>query len=86
MKQEYIKALQREYIITDPAFKISHDIKPKDIVTTLANLLNRIRAGEVATEQASKESLVLSNLLKAYETVEVKAKLEGPKAIIGGRS
>lgn len=84
-KLKYTEALQREYIGTDPAFKLKDSIDPKDIVTALADLLDRVRAGEVTTEQANRESLILSNLLKAYETVEVKAKLDEIEAIVGSR-
>lgn len=60
-------------------------IEARDIVTALGDLLNRLRAGDVTPEQATRESLVLSNLLKAYETVEVKAELERIKSIIESR-
>ncbi|MFA7162817.1 MAG: helix-turn-helix domain-containing protein [Eubacteriales bacterium] len=84
-KLKYTEALQKEYVGTEPAFKFSDTIDPTDIVKALGDLLNRVRAGEVTTEQASKESIILSNLLKAYETVEVKAKLDELEAIVGGR-
>ena len=84
-KLKYTEALQKEYVGTDPAFKLKDSIDPKDIVTALADLLDRVRAGEVTTEQANRESLILSNLLKAYETVEVKAKLDEIETIIGSR-
>ncbi len=60
-------------------------VDAKGIVAALADLLNRVRAGEVTTEQAQKESGILTQLLKAYDTVEVKAKLDKLEAIIGGR-
>lgn len=84
-KLKYTEALQKEYVGTNPAFKLKDSIGPKDIVTALADLLDRVRAGEVTTEQANRESLILSNLLKAYETVEVKAKLDEIETIIGSR-
>lgn len=83
-KLKYTEALQREYVGTDPAFKIGADIKPENIVKALGDLLDRVRAGDVTKEQANRESLVLSNLLKAYEQVELKAKLDELEAIIGG--
>lgn len=83
-KLKYTEALQKEYTGTEPAFKLGEDIKPEDIVTALGDLLNRVRAGEVTQEQANRESLVLSNLLKAYEQVELKAKLDELEAIVGG--
>lgn len=81
-KLKYTEALQKEYINTDPAIKLRDGVDAKGIVNALGDLLDRVRAGEVTTEQANKESLVLSNLLKAYETVEVKAKLEELEDIV----
>lgn len=83
-KLKYTEALKGEYIGTKPALELEN-IDAKDIVAALGDLLNRVRAGEVTTEQAQKESLILSQLLKAYDTVEVKAKLDELEAIIGGR-
>lgn len=84
-KLKYMEALQKEYVGTEPAFKLGDTIDAKDIVIALGDLLNRVRAGEVTTEQASRESLILSNLLKAYDTVEVKTKLDALEALVGGR-
>lgn len=82
---KYREALQKEYVGTEPAFRAVDRIEARDIVTALGDLLNRLRAGNVTPEQATRESLVLSNLLKAYETVEVKAELERIKSIIESR-
>ena len=57
----------------------------KSIVAALADLLNRVRAGDITAEQAQKESGILAQLLKAYDAVEVKAKLDELEAIIGER-
>lgn len=83
-KLKYTEALKGEYIGTMPALDLDA-IDAKSIVTALADLLNRVRAGEVTTEQTQKESGILAQLLKAYDTVEVKAKLDELEAIIGGR-
>lgn len=84
-KLKYTEALQKEYVSTDPIFKLGDSINPTDIVRALADLLERVRAGEVTTEQANRESLILSNLLRAYDTVEVKAKLDALETIVGSR-
>lgn len=84
-KLKYTEALKGEYVGTEPAYTLGDSIEAKNIVTALGDLLNRIRAGEVTPEQANKESMVLANLLKAYDTVEVKTKLDELEAIIGGR-
>ena len=83
-KLKYTEALKGEYVGTKPALRID-SIEARDIVAALGDLLNRVRAGEVSTEQAQKESLILSHLLKAYDIVEVKSKLDRLEAIVGGR-
>ena len=61
------------------------NVDAKSILAALGDLLNRARAGEITTEQAKKESLILSQLLKAYDMVEIKAKVDELEAIIRGR-
>ena len=84
-KLKYTEALQKEYIGLSPAFKLNGSTSPKDIMKALSDLLDRVRAGEVTPEQANRECLILCNLLKAFETIEVKAKLEQLENIIGSR-
>ena len=84
-KLKYTEALKGEYTGTGTAFQFSDTIKPQEIVNALGDILNRLRAGGVTPEQASRESLVIGNLLKAYDTVELKTKLDALEAIIGGR-
>lgn len=85
-KLKYTEALKGEYTGSGKPYQFSESVEPKDIVTALGDLLNRVRAGDITTEQASRESAVLANLLKAYDIVEVKAKLDALEAIIGGRA
>lgn len=85
-KLKYTEALKGEYTGSGTPYQFTDCLDPKEIVVALGDLLNRIRAGEVTTEQASKESTVIANLLKAYDTVEVKAKLDALEAIVGGRA
>lgn len=40
---------------------------------------------ELNISKATRETMVITNMLKAYETVELKAKLETIEGIIGGR-
>ena len=85
-KLKYTEALKAEYIGSGKAYTFDKDnVEAKDIVRAFADLLTRVQAGEISTEQASRESAVLSNLLKAYDLVEIKAKIEALEAIIGGR-
>ena len=82
-KLRYTEALKGEYTGTSQPFTFKGNIEPRDIVTALGDLLNRIRAGEVTAEQAQRESGVITNLLKAYETVEIKTKLDALESVVG---
>lgn len=85
-KLKYTEALKGEYTGSGTPYQFTADkIEPKDIVTALGDLLNRVRAGEVTPEQANRESTVIANLLRAYDTVEVKAKLDALETIVGSR-
>lgn len=84
-KLRYTEALKGEYIGAKPAPLGLDSADAKGILTAYADLLNRVRAGDITTEQAQKESGILAQLLKAYDTVEVKAKLDELGAIIEGR-
>ena len=80
-----MEALKGEYTGSGRAYQLKDTIEAKDIVVAYGDLLTRVQAGEVTAEQASRESTVLANLLKAYDLVEVKAKLDALEAIVGGR-
>lgn len=84
-KLKYTEVLKEEYTGHAVPYQFTENLEPKEIVVALGDLLNRIRAGEVSTEQANRESAVIANLLKAYNTVEVKTKLDALKAIVEGR-
>jgi len=85
-KLKYMEALKGEYTGSGTPYQFTADkIEPKDIVTALGDLLNRVRTGEVTPEQANRESTIIANLLKAYDTVEVKEKLNALESLIGSR-
>ena len=84
-KLKYTEALKEEYTGGGTPYQFSETVKPQEILTALGDLLNRIRAGEVTIEQASRESVVIGNLLKAYDAITIKAKLDALEAIVGGR-
>jgi hypothetical protein len=84
-KLKYMEALKQEFIDTTPAIPLEDSFNPRDIIVVLADLLKRIRGREINLDQASKEMMVISNILKAYETVELKAKLEMLEDIVGSR-
>lgn len=84
-KLKYMEALKQEFIDTTPAIPLDDSFNPRDIIVVLADLLKRIRNRETNLDQATRETMVIANILKAYETVELKAKLETIEGIIGSR-
>lgn len=84
-KLKYTEALKGEYMGKTQPYHFTDQVNPSDIITALGDLFNRIRSGETTAEQANKESMVLSNLLKAYDTVEIKAKLDALESILESR-
>ena len=85
-KLKYIEALKEEYIdLTPPLQRLEPGFGVRDIVDSIGDLLNRIRSGEVTTEQAGRECLVINSLLKAYETTELKTKVDALEAVLEGR-
>lgn len=83
-KLKYAEALKGEYVRTTPALELEN-IDGERIMAAFGDLLNRVRAGDVTTEQAQKESLILSQLLKAHYTVNIQSKLEILETILEGR-
>jgi hypothetical protein len=84
-KLKYTEALKAEYIDLD-TIDPSPNTEPNNIMEALGDLLLRIRQGRVTNEQASRESMVIANILKAYETAKLKEKLDVLETIIGGRT
>lgn len=84
-KLKYQQALKEEYIYTEKRVEYPKEITPDGIMILLIDLLERVRYGEVDEARASKESVILSNVLKAYEQTELKSKIDAIEAILGGR-
>lgn len=84
-KLKYTAALKEEYVATGSA-PLPAELQPAALLEALTDLLNRVRAGEITQEQANKESMIISNILRAYEQTELKAKLDTLEAAIGGRA
>lgn len=85
MKLKYAEALKKEYTSTAPAFTPGEQIDGKAILEALASLLDRIRTGEVTADQATRESRVLSDLLKAYDLTEIRARVDELEAVLNRR-
>ena len=89
LKLKYLLALKDEYLPVNT--QASNHIEQssdymQNALIALNDLLTRVRSGEVTTEQASKESQVIANILKAIEIKEVKHKLEMLESVLGGRN
>ncbi len=79
LKLKYLLALKEEYVPTRTPrnTQLSPETDHmKQALNSLVDLLERIRAGEVTEEQASKESAVITSIVKAIEVRDVKSKLE----------
>ena len=85
-KLKYMAALKDEFIEPNQGSQLQDNFTAADILNSLGDLLNRIKAGQVTTEQAARESMIFANLLKAYDQVELKAKIEALESVIGGRA
>ena len=84
-KLKYTEALKEEYIALTPGRDLGKDFNAHDVLNSIGDLLDRIRAGEVTAEQAGRESMVFANLLKAYDAVAIQPRLDALEAIIAGR-
>ena len=79
---KYSAALKEEYTPA-PVQQVSRDTEQgQAILQSLQSLLERAQAGEVSTEQATREQSILASLLKAYDLVEIKKKLDMLENII----
>ena len=86
LEMDLRKALKEEYIA--PSTKgepIPENAQPADVLRAFVDLLNRVRAGEVTDEQATKESNILTALLKAYEQTELQQRIEALESILRER-
>ena len=83
---KYSDALRAEY--APPSPPIDFDTKTGSaaaLVSLITDLINRIRAGELTGEQASRESAAIANLVKAYHTEELENKLAALEAVLETR-
>lgn len=83
LKLKYAEALKGEYIGTEAGKKMGA-VTAEGILAAFADLHDRVRSGEVSAEQAKNESAVLQSLLRAYDTVEVKRKLDQIESMMEG--
>lgn len=54
----------------------------EEILTAYSELINEVREGRLTGEQAAKENAILSNMIKAIETHELKERIEEIEKIL----
>jgi transcriptional regulator with XRE-family HTH domain len=74
-KLRYTSALTEEYIPLGTEDIIGQKLDTKAILARLDNLYQRVRNGETNKEQASSELVVLTGLMRTYETTELEEKI-----------
>lgn len=84
MRLKYATALKEEYIAPTKAEKMG-DGKPEQIIKAMGDLLDRVRAGEVSAEQASKENMIFNAMLKGHEIYNLQEQVEALRGILEER-
>lgn len=84
-KLKYTEVLRGEYVDIETIKPLKGEYTSKDILNSFTDLLRRVQMGTITPEQATKESAVLANMLKAYEQSEVKDKLDAIDFVLRGR-
>lgn len=75
-KLKYTTALSEEYVPIAPQTDDGLNLDAKVIIRRLDDLYKRVRDGETTKEQAQTELVVLSGMLRAYDTSELEEKME----------
>lgn len=81
-KLKYAAALREEYTGTESRAALKKPLDADGLIEALQDLLARIQAGELTTEQAARETALLSSILKAYEAKKLQAKIETLETIL----
>lgn len=85
LKLKYTAALKEEYVPPIPEEALPERMDGNEIMKQLKILLDRVRSGELSTEQANRESAVLVNIIKAYEHTQLQERLDVLEAVVGSR-
>lgn len=75
-KLKYTEALAGEYIPLSIQTDEGQPLDAKAIIMRLDDLYKRVRDGETTREQAQTELVVLSGMLRAYDTSELEEKMD----------
>lgn len=81
-KLKHMQLLREEYTGATKAFTFNKGLDAEDIIKALGELLTRVRSGDITPEQASRESAIITSLLKAYDSAILKAKLDALDSIL----
>lgn len=84
-KLKYTQALKEEYTPTTTGYKLPEGFKPADILTALADLHERAKAGLITEAQVKQEQSLLESMLKGYQATELQGKVEALEAILKNR-
>lgn len=74
-KLRYTNALSEEYVPLINKDKIGQKLDTQEIMSRLDDLYERVRNGETTKEQAQSELVVLTGLMRAYETSELEERV-----------
>ena len=74
-KLKYTAALSEEYVALDDGDNIGLKLDTQTIMARLDDLYGRVRNGETTKEQAAAELVVLSGLMRAYESSELEERV-----------
>jgi len=83
-KLKYLTALSEEYVPISAQTDEGQVLDAKTIINRLDDLYKRVRDGETTKDQASTELVVLSGMLRAYDTSELEEKMNRLKEAISG--
>lgn len=83
-KLKYTEALKNEYVSAQPVKRMGEAVDAQQILSAYADLIERVRSGEISHGQAERESALLDAMLKAHDAVSVQSKLDELEAIVGG--
>ena len=83
-KLKYVEALKNDFIDTTQE-TLKEDFTAKDILNYIKNLLTGLNAGAITSKQASKQCMIINQLLKAYENTELADKIKMLEGIMGSK-
>ena len=84
MRLEYSDRLKAEYTGEAAPVTISSAAPPAEVLAAIKALYERIRNGDITTEQAAIEGKALTSLISAYDATENRRKINAIDAMLYG--